>query len=358
MNVLVLPDTNPEKIRREGQRWAFFHHWPEGSYRFDWIGAYQIPILSKWIEGRLVGSFVIQSLRALIRERSYDAVIAHGSRSIVALAFAHRLLGKKKPPLVVFDIESFGRPEAGLPLFLVRKATEGLDLVIYHARAQDAYYREHLPALEGKTRYLPLGFGASPKTLDWNETGGGNLLLALDTNAPGRREWSVLLRALGEIPERPTLRIIGKTQWRREDLADAPLPLPERIHLEPRLSVQLLRPMMERATLAVLPLAERGHAHGQLTLLDLMAAGTPTIVSDTSGVRDYVRHRDTALLYRAGDASDLAEKIHWALDHPDERRALGRRAYQSVHTEFSGETFSRRIYELVRELVDAHNETS
>lgn len=345
MRILVLPDTNPTKIETEGQKWAFFRYWPEGSYEFDWIGAYQVPLWSRWVEGKLISGFLTQSVRALWKESSYDVIIAHGSRSVIGLALLHRLLGRWKPKLVVFDIESFGRPRSGWRLWVVRQAVEALDAVLYHARPQEDYYSAYLPQLEGKTHFIPLGIGMSTKPFSWDEIGRGEFILSVDTTAPRRREWDVLIRACRRLRDPPRLRIIGKTRWSSEELGEEDLPAG--IELVPRMPAPELRKLMQQCTLAVLPLFERGHAHGQLSLLELMAAGAPVVVSDTAGVRDYVRHGETALLYSSGNSDQLAERIQWALEHPSERRALGRRAREAVKERFSGERFSQRIYQLI-----------
>ncbi len=216
--ILVLPDTNPNKIVEQGQRWAFFSHWPEDRYHFDWLKAYRIPLWSRFVEEKLIRFFLAQTIAAFRREKHYDVVIAHGSRSIVGLAFLHRLFGRRRPKLVVFDIEAFGRATSGLKLWLLRKASESIDAVIYHARAQQDYYERFLPSLEGKTHFVTLGFGPTPKTLDWDETGRGDFILSFDTNAPERREWNVLLEALSMVDSSPPLRIVGKQNWSEEDL--------------------------------------------------------------------------------------------------------------------------------------------
>jgi glycosyltransferase involved in cell wall biosynthesis len=340
--ILVLPDTEPAKIRTEGQKWAFFRYWPEGTYRFDWIGAHVVPLWSRLVEGRILKAFVAQSVLAWFRESRYDVVVAHGSRSIVVLAFLHRLFHRARPKLVVFDIEALGRPRRGLKLWLIERAAEALDLVIYHSRIQADYYREYLPALEGKTRFVPLGFGMTPKRLSWEETGRGDFLLVLGTQARDRREWKTLLDALDRVPERPRLIVVGAA-----DFPDRPEGRIEGVELVPRMPASGLRLLMEQCAFAILPLSERGHAHGQLTLLDLMAAGATVLVSDTTGIRDYVRDGETAVLYRVSDPEDLAAKATWAIDHPEERRALARRAHTAVRDEFGAESFSRRIFELI-----------
>jgi glycosyltransferase involved in cell wall biosynthesis len=342
MRILVLPDSEPEKIRTEGQKWAFFRHWPEGTYRFDWIGAHVVPFWSRWVEGRILKAFIAQSVVAWFREREYDMVIAHGSRSIVALALLHRLFRRKSPKLVVFDIESLGRPRAGLKLWLVKRAVEALDGVVFHSRVQEDYYRDFLPGLAGKSRFVALGFGMTPKRLSWEETGRGDFILALGTTARGRREWTTLLDALQRVPKRPGVRVVGAP-----DFPDRNVP---GVELVPRMPASELRLLMERCSIAILPLSERGHSHGQLALLDLMAAGAPVLVSDTSGTRDYVRDGETAILYRASDAEDLAAKLRWAIEHSEERREISRRGHDAVRDEFTVESFSRRVFEFVSDL--------
>lgn len=345
LELLVLPDGPSSKITTEGQTWAFFRDWPEGSYHFDWIDPWVVPAWSRWVEGRLLKSFVLQSLRAFFSGRRYDAVIAHGSRSIMALGWLHRLMGRKHPKLVVFDIESFGRVRSGLRLRLVRRATEPLDAVIFHARAQADYYAEYLPHIRERAFYVPLGFGAADKRLSWEGSGRDDHVLTLGTTAPGRRDWATLVRALERLDEAPRVRVVGASEL--------PRPLPPSIQVLPRMAIADLRLAMERCRLAVLPLTERGHAHGQLTLFDLMASGAAVIVSDTSGVRDYVKDGDNALLYESGDAEALAATMRWALDHDDERRAIGRRAHDWVRRELDPDLFSRRVYDVVSGLFDA-----
>jgi glycosyltransferase involved in cell wall biosynthesis len=342
MELLVLPDSDARKLRSEGQKWAFFRYWPEGSYRFDWISPHVLPWFSRVVEGRLLKVFVAQAALAYLRERRYDAVVAYGARSAVALALMHRLSGRRHPKLVVFDIEAFGRPRSGLKRWLVRLASEAIDAVIYHARSQETYYREHLPSLEGKTHYVKLGFGMSPKTLSWDETGRGDFILSLGTTGPARREWKVLFEALAAVSPHPPLEIVGAS--------DLKGPLPNGVEIVPRLPIEKLRRRMEQCSFAVLPLTERGHAHGQLTMLDLMAAGAPVVVSDVSGIRDYVR-AGTARLYRQGDPASLTQELRWMLDHTEERRRLARRARDVVREESDPSVFSTSIYDVVKRVV-------
>ena len=61
-------------------------------------------------------------------------------------------------------------------------------------------------------------------------------------------------------------------------------------------------------------------------LFDTFAAGRPAIVNMDGWMRELVEQNDAGLYVRAGDAPDLAEKIAWLRDHPEEAARMGRNA--------------------------------
>lgn len=66
------------------------------------------------------------------------------------------------------------------------------------------------------------------------------------------------------------------------------------------------------------------------TLLEAMAHGRPAVVSDLGSLREMVTHGETGLLFRAGDARDLAVKLDALLDDPERAREMGRRGREYV----------------------------
>ena len=72
-----------------------------------------------------------------------------------------------------------------------------------------------------------------------------------------------------------------------------------------------------------------------LKLLEYMAAGLATIVSDLPGVRDILGHDEVAVVTRPGDEQALIEAIERLAKDPAERRRLGsaaRERYKARHT--------------------------
>ncbi len=63
-----------------------------------------------------------------------------------------------------------------------------------------------------------------------------------------------------------------------------------------------------------------------MIMLEAFAAGTPIIASRIGTLPDIVEDGVTGLLVPPGDAAALAGAAEWVLGHPDEARAIGRRA--------------------------------
>lgn len=63
-----------------------------------------------------------------------------------------------------------------------------------------------------------------------------------------------------------------------------------------------------------------------ITIHEAILTGTPVITSNFGGMADFVRHGENGLLFRVGDADDLARQMRWLLDEPSRVDALRRPA--------------------------------
>ena len=91
---------------------------------------------------------------------------------------------------------------------------------------------------------------------------------------------------------------------------------------------------------------------GPLTVLEAFAAGTPVIASDLGSMAERVTHGRTGLLFRPGDAEDLARQVRWAFDRPEELRAMranARREYEEKYTAERNYKMLMAIYEMAIE---------
>jgi glycosyltransferase involved in cell wall biosynthesis len=74
-----------------------------------------------------------------------------------------------------------------------------------------------------------------------------------------------------------------------------------------------------------------------LALVEAFASGTPVIGSSIGSLAELIEDGTTGLLAEPNDAADLADKIQWAINHPDEMRLMGSNARRTYVTQFSGE---------------------
>jgi glycosyltransferase involved in cell wall biosynthesis len=58
---------------------------------------------------------------------------------------------------------------------------------------------------------------------------------------------------------------------------------------------------------------------------------------------DYIREKETGVLYQAGDPQDIARALIWLLDNPAERQAVAARGLEAVHSVYTWDAVGRRL---------------
>jgi glycosyltransferase involved in cell wall biosynthesis len=104
--------------------------------------------------------------------------------------------------------------------------------------------------------------------------------------------------------------------------------------------------LMKRAAVLVFP-STCPESFGR-TVIEAFAAGTPVIASNIGALPELVEHGRTGLLFRPGDAEDLAAKLEWFLSHPRQARAMRREA----RAEFEAKYTAERNYPILMEIYE------
>jgi glycosyltransferase involved in cell wall biosynthesis len=89
-----------------------------------------------------------------------------------------------------------------------------------------------------------------------------------------------------------------------------------------------------------------------LTLLEAMAQGCPLVCADAGSCSEIVEDERTALLFRAGDAGALAERIAALLDYPDRAAAVGAQALADYRVRFLPDQIARLTLEFYGEVLE------
>jgi glycosyltransferase involved in cell wall biosynthesis len=91
--------------------------------------------------------------------------------------------------------------------------------------------------------------------------------------------------------------------------------------------------LMRQARALVVP--SIWYEHFPFVLLEAFASGLPAIASDLGSTAEIVGGNGAGVLFRAGDAGDLAGKLRWAVARPDEVAPLGRKARATFEADLS-----------------------
>lgn len=92
-----------------------------------------------------------------------------------------------------------------------------------------------------------------------------------------------------------------------------------------------VRPYMALMNVHVLPSIREGFPN---VVLEAGAMGIPTVTTDATGAVDSVRHGETGLVVRTGDAEAMAEAVATLLADPETARRYGEAAREWVSTSF------------------------
>jgi glycosyltransferase involved in cell wall biosynthesis len=87
-----------------------------------------------------------------------------------------------------------------------------------------------------------------------------------------------------------------------------------------------------------------------LVTVEAFANGLPVIASRIGALANIVRDGETGLLFEPGDSGELAAKLKWASQHPQEMLRMGKRARAEYEARY---TPQRNLHQLLAIYADA-----
>jgi glycosyltransferase involved in cell wall biosynthesis len=200
------------------------------------------------------------------------------------------------------------------------------------AFCRDKFVAGGLP--EQRFRIKP-NFVTSDEVPAWDERGGGLYVGRLSAE----KGIDVLIGAARRMPSH-ALRVLGGGPLEADVKAafgDAHL------GFRPHAEVQA---MLGRARYLVAP--STCYETFGLALVEAFACGTPVIASGHGAFAEIVQDGVTGLLFKPGDAADLAAKIAWAESHPQEMLRMG----VAARLDYEAKYTPQRNYELLIEIYE------
>jgi glycosyltransferase involved in cell wall biosynthesis len=89
------------------------------------------------------------------------------------------------------------------------------------------------------------------------------------------------------------------------------------------------------------------------TLVEAFASSLPVIASRMGPLSELVKDGVTGLLFESGNAQDLASKIIWAQQHPEQMLQMGRNARLAYEAEFTAERNHEQLISIYQDAIDA-----
>jgi glycosyltransferase involved in cell wall biosynthesis len=322
---------------RDQGRWIWEHLAPDRGACADLLYAAPEPnaYLDRW---RLLPPYIAETVHLAHRRPdlgAYDVVFAWEMRSALATAaLRRRMPPSRRPRFVAVGPILKGPLLRALPV--VRGLLADADRIVCFARAECDTQSRLLRLPPERFVFVPTPWRADEPI---SEADGG-FVLALGHSG---RDYPTLLTAVRDLTVPVT--IVAKTPG---DLGGAAVP--SNVTVRYNTGHHETNDLIAAATLHVIPLRDTDHSAGQTVLLRAMARGKAVVVTDTAGVRDYVRLGESAVTVPAGDAAALGAAIERLWRDAAERRRIGVAAARSVREEYGFDRFATRMVVIADEL--------
>lgn len=182
-------------------------------------------------------------------------------------------------------------------------------------------------------------------------SGDGDYALFVGRLSPEKRV-STLLAAWSRLPKPIPLLVVGGGPEREELEAQT-----EELNLSSvRFQGQLSRPQTLAAVNGArfLVFSSEWYENFPVTIAEAYACSTAVICSRLGAMQEIVDDGRTGLHFNPGDPDDLARKVDWAWDHPDEIREMGRQARREYETKYTAEKNYPMLMEIYQRTIAAY----
>lgn len=165
-----------------------------------------------------------------------------------------------------------------------------------------------------------------------------------------------MMKAWKQMPRHVPLMIAGDGPCREQiesELKDGKLPS---VTYLGRLSRPDTLATMKKARFLIFP--SEWYEGFPVTIAESFACGIPVICSRLGSMQEIVTDGLTGVHFQAGDAEDLAKKVQWAWEHPDEMEAMGRLARREFETKYTAARNIEMLEEIYQFAIAARNKTA
>jgi glycosyltransferase involved in cell wall biosynthesis len=159
-----------------------------------------------------------------------------------------------------------------------------------------------------------------------------------------------LLKAMKKI-DQYTLKIVGDGPLRNDLERFALRNGLSNVEFTGLKSGEELKQIVAKAMFVVVP--SEWYENSPLVIYEAFALGKPVVGAAIGGIPELVDHDKNGLLFRAGDAKDLADQIWHLLDHPEKLEPFGMAGRLKAEQQFDAECHYERMMEIYQSLLSS-----
>ena len=279
----------------------------------------------------------LRALRVLLRRRHVAVVCAHLESAFVLLWL--RRWFRFKPKIVVWEVP--WSPGWRYREWLNRQVISRADCSVVYSRNQLALVK----ATFGEA--TPVAFVPFCVDLDFyrpQEQPPSAMPLILSMGLDRGRDFKLLLVATVGLAT-PVLIKTAALDFDPAEHSNVTL-------ITERLSYQRYRDLYVQASVVVVATEDTPNACGVTSLMEALAMGKPTIVTDNPALRDYLPPAHAGVVVAVGDGAALRAAIVDLLGNPAKAEAMGRRAREFAEQRFHPRLHAQAAAELFGQIID------
>lgn len=141
----------------------------------------------------------------------------------------------------------------------------------------------------------------------------------------------------------------GKMELRLKEMI-AELGLTDCVHLLGPMKPEQVRTYMEQSQIFLFT-SDRQEGWGAV-LNESMNSGCAVVASHAIGAVPFLlNNKENGLVYKSGDLDMLCEKVKYLLDHPEEQKRFGMKAYRTIVEEWNAEVAAKRLINLAKHIL-------
>ncbi|MDJ0455840.1 glycosyltransferase family 4 protein [Arthrobacter sp. NQ7] len=307
--------------------------WPYGLHQIQ-SGAKDAPLWAEALPLRPLS--VLKTGVAGLRTRpDAHTAIAWDEDTAIRL-FVQRPRAKKFAG-VIWATDRLARREFNPKDVILRRILPKFDGLWVLSRAQEEVLRNWLGPDAPPISFLPFGIDQEffpPCTYP-------DKPLVLSVGRDRDRDPSTLFEALEEVKRvRPDVDVAVQTM--------ASLTAPAGVRTLPLMPHTELRKYYQAASVVAVATRPNIHVSGMTVALEAMATARPVVISDTSGMSDYVDHGRTGLLVEPQSAESMAAGILDLLNNPDTAAQMGKKGRQKVELQHTTRQMARSLSSIIQ----------